>query len=467
MYGAVSTKTIVDKMLQLKAAGKLHKVKMLLLTNCTFDGLVYNVEKVMEAVLAIKPDIIFLWDEAWFGFASFTYTYKQRTAMYNAAKLKKKYKSEEYKSMYAALKAKKDPALAALPDPDHVKLRVYSTQSTHKTLSSFRQGSMIHIHDEEFKRKSEDAFHEAYMTHISTSPNYQILASLDVGRRQVQFEGFELVEKSLEMAMILRVKVNEHPKLRRYFDILTVKDIIPAEYRKTGIDHYFEADTGNSNMVEAWANDEFVLDPTKINLYIGKTGMDGDTFKNRYLMDQFGIQINKTSRNTVLFMTNIGTTRGSITYLIGALLKIAKQLEEDQAALNSEETKIAQEQVISLTQDVPPLPHFSSFRAAYFLAYNEDQCMYIKLSDTLAALEAGQELVSASFVIPYPPGFPILVPGQVVSKGILEFFIKLDVSEIHGYRPELGLKVFNKKTLDRNNPKNVKGKLEASTKTKK
>jgi len=479
MYGAVSTKTIVDKMLQLKDAGKLHKVKMLLLTNCTFDGLVYNVEKVMEAVLAIKPDIIFLWDEAWFGFASFTYTYKQRTAMYNAAKLKKKYKSEEYKSMYAALKAKKDPALAALPDPDHVKLRVYSTQSTHKTLSSFRQGSMIHIHDEEFKRKSEDAFHEAYMTHISTSPNYQILASLDVGRRQVQFEGFELVEKSLEMAMILRVKVNEHPKLRRYFDILTVKDIIPAEYRKTGIDHYFEADTGNSNMVEAWANDEFVLDPTKINLYIGKTGMDGDTFKNRYLMDQFGIQINKTSRNTVLFMTNIGTTRGSITYLIGALLKIASQLEEDQEALNSEETKIAQAQVISLTQDVPPLPHFSSFhssfqavpgvpggdiRAAYFLAYNEDQCMYVKLSDTLEALEAGQELVSASFVIPYPPGFPILVPGQVVSKAILEFFIKLDVSEIHGYRPELGLKVFNKKTLDRNNPKNVKGKLESSTK---
>jgi arginine decarboxylase len=468
MYGAVTTKTIVDKLLLLKKEGVLHKVKMLLLTNCTFDGLVYNVEQVMEAALTIKPDLVFLWDEAWFAFAGFTYTYKQRTAMFVASKLRKKYHSAEYKAEYDELKAKNDPKLATMPDPEKVKVRVYSTQSTHKTLSSFRQGSMIHIHDEEFKRKAEDSFSEAYMTHTSTSPNYQILASLDAGRRQVQFEGFEMVEKSIEMAMILRTKIQEHPSLRKYFDILTVKDIIPEQYRKSGIDHYFEADTGNSNMEKAWASDEFVLDPTKINLFIGKTGMDGDTFKNRYLMDQFGIQINKTSRNSVLFMTNIGTTRGSITYLIGALLKIAKQLDEEREAYNSEEMKIVHAQVISLTEDVPPLPHFSSFhtsfqaipgvpggdiRAAYFLAYHESNSTYIKLSDTLKALEDGQELVSSSFVIPYPPGFPILVPGQVVSKGILAFFIALDVSEIHGYRPELGLKIFTKEALSINGQK--------------
>lgn len=469
MYGAVTTKTITDKLLQLKAAGKLHKVKMLLLTNCTFDGVVYNVEKVMEEVLAIKPDIIFLWDEAWFAFASFTYTYKQRTAMFVANKLRTKYHSSEYKKEYVALKAKKDPKIKSMPDPDKVKVRVYSTQSTHKTLSAFRQGSMIHIHDEEFKRMAEDPFSEAYMTHTSTSPNYQILASLDAGRRQVQFEGFEMVEKSLEMAMILRTKINAHPSLRKYFDILTVRDIIPRDYRKSGIGNYYDADTGNSNMEQAWASDEFVLDPTKINLFIGKTGMDGDTFKNRYLMDKFGIQINKTSRNSVLFMTNIGTTRGSITYLIGALLKIAKHLDEENEALNTEEAKLANAQIASMTENVPPLPHFSHFhasfqaepgvpggdiRAAYFLAYRESNCTYIKLSDTLKALEEGRELVSSSFVIPYPPGFPILVPGQVVSKGIIEFFIALDVSEIHGYRPELGLKIFTKEVLDRKLPKN-------------
>ena len=68
-----------------------------------------------------------------------------------------------------------------MPDPDKVQIRVYSTQSTHKTLTSLRQGSMIHVQDEAFKKQVEDSFHEAYMTHTSTSPSYQILASLDVG----------------------------------------------------------------------------------------------------------------------------------------------------------------------------------------------------------------------------------------------------------------------------------------------
>jgi arginine decarboxylase len=57
--------------------------------------------------------------------------------------------------------------------------------------------------------------------------------------------------------------------------------------------------------------------------------------------------------------------------------------------------------------------------------------------------------VSALFVIPYPPGFPILVPGQIVSAAILAFMAALDVREIHGFRPELGFRVFNKAALAR------------------
>ena len=63
------------------------------------------------------------------------------------------------------------------------------------------------------------------------------------------------------------------------------------------------------------------------------------------------------------------------------------------------------------------------------------------------ALDAGEEVVSASFIIPYPPGFPILVPGQVVSKEILAFMRALDVNEIHGYRADLGLRVFTADAL--------------------
>ncbi len=85
MYGAVPLRTIKKALLDLKAEGKLDRARMLVLTNCTFDGQIYNVERVMEECLAIKPDLIFLWDEAWFGFARWSPFYRRRTAMGAAA----------------------------------------------------------------------------------------------------------------------------------------------------------------------------------------------------------------------------------------------------------------------------------------------------------------------------------------------------------------------------------------------
>ena len=63
-------------------------------------------------------------------------------------------------------------------------------------------------------------------------------------------------------------------------------------------------------------------------------------------------------------------------------------------------------------------------------------------------MSSGRELVSASFVTPYPPGFPILVPGQVISEEILEFMRALDVKEIHGYEPEIGLQILTEQVLE-------------------
>jgi arginine decarboxylase len=69
--------------------------------------------------------------------------------------------------------------------------------------------------------------------------------------------------------------------------------------------------------------------------------------------------------------------------------------------------------------------------------------------DCKEAIEQGKELVASSFVIPYPPGFPVLVPGQVVSAEIIRFMLALDVSEIHGYRADLGLRIFQESVLNR------------------
>ena len=479
MYGAVPLREIKSKLLMYKKAGLLHKVKMLLLTNCTFDGVVYNVERVMEECLAIKPDLIFLWDEAWFAFASFTPTYRRRAAMATASRLRARYRSAAYAEEYAAYQKRiaklKDGELLEerlLPDPDKVRVRVYATQSTHKSLTSLRQGSMIHVHDQEFNHKVQEPFDEAFMTHTSTSPNYQILASLDIGRRQVELEGFELVQKQIELAMVIRERVASHPLLSRYFVFLEAKDLIPKEFRPSGINSYFSPEKGwrNDGMEVAWETDDFVIDLTRLTLYVGKTGIDGDTFKNEYLMDKYGIQINKTSRNTVLFMTNIGTTRSSVAFLIEVLVKIATELEQQQEDASRVERRLIEKRVKSLSEDLPPLPDFSYFhaafclgsqqkvkttdgdiRSAFFFAYDEENCEYITIDEATigAAMKSGRELVSASFVTPYPPGFPILVPGQVVSEEILAFMRALDVKEIHGYNPEIGLQMFTEAALQK------------------
>ncbi len=229
MYGAVPLREIKSQLLALRRAGKLDRVKMVLLTNCTFDGIVYDVARVMEECLAIKPDLVFLWDEAWFAFARFHPVYRPRTAMRAARTLAEKLRLPEYKAEYqkfleevGAIDAADDEVLLnrrLLPDPARARVRVYSTQSTHKTLTSLRQGSMIHQWDQDFSHKVEETFHEAYMTHTSTSPNYQILASLDLGRRQADLEGFELVQKQIENAMRLRDAVDNHPLLSKYMKL--------------------------------------------------------------------------------------------------------------------------------------------------------------------------------------------------------------------------------------------------------
>ena len=471
MYGAVPLRDIKRQLLDLKHAGQLDRVRMLLLTNCTFDGIVYNVQRVMEECLAIKPDLIFLWDEAWFAFARFSPTYRQRTAMHSADLLRKRYRSDEYRKIYEDWKRQApsdDEGMLAtrlMPDPDLVRVRTYATQSTHKTLTALRQGSMIHVHDQDFKGEVEQAFREAYMTHTSTSPNYQIIASLDVGRRQVELEGFEFVQKQIEAAMIMRRAISSHPLLKKYFQVLAAEDMVPGEFRTSGIGVYWDEQRGWSQLWDAWVSDEFVLDPTRVTLVTSAAGIDGNTFKNEYLMDKYGIQVNKTSRNTVLFMTNIGTTRSSVAYLIEVLVKIARELDSGNEDASKMERRAFEKRVKSLTQDLPALPDFSRFhdafrshgdrtpagdmRRPFFMAYDESKCEYFPLDgDELdEAMATGRDVVSSGFIIPYPPGFPILVPGQVISSEILDFMRKLDVTEIHGYRAELGLRVFTEEAL--------------------
>jgi arginine decarboxylase len=478
MYGAVPLRTIKKALLDLKAEGRLDRARMLLLTNCTFDGHVYNVQRVMEEVLAIKPDIVFLWDEAWYAYSRFSQFHRMRSAMGACEALREKYATEAYRAEYAEFKKKhgkidpKNPKLLdthLLPDPDAVKLRVYATTSTHKSLSCFRQGSYIMVNDDCWE-STEGPFKEAFFAHTSTSPNLQLIASLDVARRQAELEGYELVGRSIELSLILRREVNRHPLISKYFSIATNAQMVPAQYRASGLEDFHAEGVSWKTIYDAWSSDEFVLDPTRITLLCGSAGFDGTSFKG-LLASKFDIQLNKTSRNSVLLQTNINNTRSDIAYLIKVLADMSRELER-RLSLDVDEKTAFDARVKSLVTDVPNLPNFSCFhdafrenprsktnegdmRTPFFLAYGEENCRHVKLhSKEIDDLVRRGQAVSSNFVIPYPPGFPIMVPGQVISAETIEFMRKLDVKEIHGYQAALGLKLIKPEKLSARGKKN-------------
>lgn len=93
-------------------------------------------------------------------------------------------------------------------------------------------------------------------------------------------------------------------------------------------------------------------------------------------------------------------------------------------------------------EDVPNLPNFSQFHDGY-----RDDPRSTTPEGNMRTSFFGPQLVSANFVIPYPPGFPIMVPGQVIHAHTIKFMRKLDVKEIHGYNAARGLKLIKRATI--------------------
>src|SRR5205085_1028558 len=143
--------------------------------------------------------------------------------------------------------------------------------------------------------------------------------------------------------------------ISKYFRILTPGEMIPKEFRPSGMEKYGPPDGTWDKIVQAWDHDEFALDPTRLTLLCGTAGFDGTQFKSE-LAQRFDIQVNKTSRNTILLMTNINNTRSDIAYLMKVLAELSAELETQLAATQSEEAKAMAARIKSLVEDVPDLP---------------------------------------------------------------------------------------------------------------
>jgi len=361
----------VPKKVLLNSIKKHPDAQALIITSCTYDGLRYDLPPIIEAAHARGIKVII--DEAWYGFARFHPDFRP-----------------------TALEAGAD----------------YATQSTHKVLSAFSQASMIHVNDPTFR---EHLFRENFNMHTSTSPQYGLIASLDIARKQAVMEGYKLLTRTLELAKEVRQLVNT----TKVFRVLELEDLLPREVRDDGIR----------------------LDPTKVTIDISGCGYTVEDLQKE-LFERYNIQVEKSTFNTLTLLLTIGTTRSKVSRLYDALMRISRQGRPPRRLVQT-----------------PEIPGFTRLR---YLPRDAYYCggELVPVFDERERFNrslAGR--VCADQIVPYPPGIPVLVPGQVITQPIARYVGDLLHShkqmEMHGivyegYLPCIRvLKSGEEKTLQR------------------
>lgn len=321
---------------------------LLVITSCTYDGLRYDLKPIIE--YAHERGVKVLVDEAWYAHGHF-HSELRPTALECGAD--------------------------------------YVTQSTHKMLSAFSQASMIHVQDPDF---DEFRFRENLNMHASTSPQYAMIASLDVARKQMAMEGYGRLKQCLQMVETLRKAVDD----TGVFRALTREDLIP----------------------EPLADDNIRLDPTKVTIDISASGYSGKEMQIK-LFDQYGIQVEKTTYNTVTVLVTLGSTESKLLRLIHALKQLARNARRRPH--------------VGTPRRLPEFTRLTCLPADAYFADTEE----LPLMDNGALAE--KQLIgrtSADEIVPYPPGIPVLVPGQEISAQIVQFLQQLlqgqNATEIHG-----------------------------------
>jgi arginine decarboxylase len=265
----------------------------------------------------------------------------------------------------------------------------YVTQSAHKTLSAFSQAAFIHVNDASFK---EHLFRENFNMHTSTSPMYSMIASLDVSRKQAVMEGYKLLERTLMLATELREQINSTGAFR----VLELDDLLPDEVKADGIR----------------------LDPTKITVDISSCGMTVDELQQE-LFSRFNITIEKSTFNTITLLLTIGTTRSKCSRLYDALMRIAREKRAPRRLYR--------------TPDLPPFTELVYLpRDAYYCG--GELVPLLDENDQPNRMLIGR--ICNDQVVPYPPGIPVLVPGQLITDNIVEYLIRYlrvqNKVELHG-----------------------------------
>jgi arginine decarboxylase len=388
------------------------------ITNSTYDGLTYNVGRVLEVIGDALDRIHF--DEAWYGYARFHPLYSGRFAMRG--------------------NPKDHPADAPT---------IFATHSTHKLLAALSQASFIHIRD---GRQAIDhaRFNESFMMHGSTSPFYPIIASNDVSAAMMDGKGGEvLVEESLREAVAFRQTVTrlwrEHDDRGDWFfqtwNPTSVKD------PHTGKPEAFEAASPDLLVSEpaCWVlhpgdswhgfdleDDYCMLDPIKVSVLTPGVNPDGSISEHGFpaalltsYLDARGIVVEKTSDYAILFLFSLGITNAKWSTLVHALLAFKRDYEAN-APLEECIPSIAgfypSLGLRELAEKMQGCMRSSGILQAQGTAFSALPKMALTPGDCYQKLIANEvERISvadaagrtaATGIVPYPPGIPMVMPGE-------------------------------------------------------
>ena len=419
---AIEAKIKANPLLKGKASSTL-KPKVLTLTQSTYDGVLYNTETIKNMLDGYIPNLHF--DEAWLPHAAF----------------------HPFYGTYHAMGKKRIRPKEAM---------VYSTQSVHKLLAGISQASHVLVQDSQTHHLDRHLFNEAYLMHTSTSPQYSIIASCDVAAAMMEPPGgTALVEESIAEALDFRRAMRK----------------VDAEYGK---DWWFKV-WGPENLVEDgigradnwiikaekkgrkkknedpnWhgfgdlADGFNMLDPIKATIVTPGLNLDGKFDKagipasivTKFLAEH-GVIVEKTGLYSFFIMFTIGITKGRWNSLLTALQQFKDDYDRNQPMwriLPEFCQKYARYERMGL-RDLCHHIHslYSKFDIAKLTTemYLSDLKPAMKPSDAYSQIahrntervpiDELEGRITTSLVTPYPPGIPLLIPGEVFNKKIIDY----------------------------------------------
>jgi arginine decarboxylase len=392
---------------------KSVKPRILTLTQSTYDGVLYNTETIKHALDGYIDTMHF--DEAWLPHAAF---------------------HKFYGVFHAMGKSRPRPK-------DQI---VFATQSTHKLLAGISQASQVLVQDSQTRKLDPHLFNEAYLMHSSTSPQYAIIASCDVSAAMMEAPGGRaLVEESIAESLDFRRamrKVDDEFGKDWWFKVWGPEKLAPSGIGHSA-DWMLKANAkwhGFGNLAEGFN----LLDPIKCTIItpgldvsgrFAKTGIPA-AIVTKFLVEH-GIVVEKTGLYSFFIMFTIGITKGRWNTLVTAL-----QQFKDDFDRNAPLWKIMPEFCASnpryermglkdLSQSIHELYAKDDMARLTTDMYLSDIQPAMKPSDAFACIahrkterveiDQLEGRVSTTLLTPYPPGIPLLIPGERFNRKIVDY----------------------------------------------